>query len=84
MNKPKFKKLLRKEINDGRFAVVSETIDGKISLAQQLRAKDENDKVMHLFLKNAFLFKDIETFEEFREELNKIDTEELKSAQNDS
>ena len=68
----KFKQLTRQEINRGRFAVVSETVDGKISLAQQLKARDDDGNEMFVFLKNAFLFQDKETFIEFIEQLEEV------------
>lgn len=75
----KFQQLVRMEISNDKFLVVSKTIDGKISIAQQLRVYDDNGKEMYVFLKNAILF-DIETFEKFRARLAEVSLDQSEDA----
>lgn len=59
-------------ISDNRFLVVSRTIDGKISMAQQLKVEDPVGNEQYVFLKNAFVFQTDKIFEEFKDGIQKI------------
>ena len=59
-----------------RYVVISRTIDGKISMAQQMKVPDYEGKPQLVFLKNSVIFETIESFEEFREQLLNIKIEE--------
>lgn len=70
MANKRFKQLLRFQFGEGRFIVVSRTADGRISMGQQIRLPDEEDKFV--FIKNAFIFNDPNLFLDFINKLNKI------------
>jgi len=71
----KYKQLLRVQIGKVRYLVVSITIDNKISMAQQIKIPDYQGNDQFVFLKNAFIFETMESFEEFREQLSEIKIE---------
>ena len=69
-----YTQLLRIQINKARYLVISRQLDNRISMAQQVRISDQGiDKEQYLFVKNSFVFESDEAFEEFREELYKLD-----------
>ena len=72
----KFKQLLRVQVGETRWLVMSKTIDNKISMVQQIKVKNYKGEDEYLFLKNAFIFESMEFFEEFREQLLNIKIEE--------
>jgi len=71
----KYEQLLRVQIGKIRYLVVSKTIDGKISMAQQIKIPDYQGNDQYVFLKNAFIFETMEAFEKFREDLSNIKIE---------
>ena len=72
----KFEQLLRVQIGETRWLVMSRTIDNKISMVQQIKIKNYKGEDEYLFLKNAFIFESMEFFEEFRDELLNAKVEE--------
>ena len=73
----KFKELFKTELSPGRYVVVSRTMDGKVSIAQLIRAKNSKDETIFLFLKNSLVFDNDDNFNEFRDALSKIDLKEI-------
>lgn len=71
----KFEQLLRVQIGETRWLVMSKTIDGHISMVQQIRIKNYKGEDEYLFLKNSFIFESIGFFEEFRTKLSSIEIE---------
>lgn len=61
-----------------RYIVVSKTIDGKISMAQQMRVPDYEGNPQFVFLKNSFIFETMKVFEEFRKKLFDIKLDLIK------
>ena len=72
----KFEQLLRVQVGETRWLVMSKTIDNRISMVQQIKVKNYKGEDEYLFLKNAFIFESMESFEEFREQLLNIKIEE--------
>ena len=72
----KFEQLLRVQVGETRWLVMSKTIDNRISMVQQIKVKNYKGEDEYLFLKNAFIFESMEFFEEFREQLSNIKIEE--------
>ena len=72
----KFEQLLRVQVGETRWLVMSKTIDNRISMVQQIKVKNYKGEDEYLFLKNAFIFESMEFFEEFREQLLNIKIEE--------
>jgi hypothetical protein len=70
MSTKRFKQLARFQFSDGRFIVISETLDERISVGQQIRLPDEPDKFV--FVKNAFIFSSKQMFMDFIKVLNTI------------
>lgn len=69
--KQRFKELLRIEFSPNRFLVISRTLDNKISIAQQIRIKDEDGREQMFFLKNSFLLSIIK-FKEVKEKIGNL------------
>jgi len=69
----KYEQLLRIQIGKIRYLVISKTIDGKISMAQQIKIKDYEGKDQFVFLKNAFIFESMEMFNEFKDKVQHIE-----------
>lgn len=74
----KFIQLFRMEISKDRYVVISKTIDNTIAMTQQIEVVNFSGEKELLFLKNAFIFKSIETFNQFREDLYKLNVENEK------
>ena len=72
----KFEQLLRVQVGETRWLVMSKTIDNRISMVQQIKVKNYKGEDEYLFLKNAFIFESMEFFEEFREQLLNVKVEE--------
>jgi len=72
----KFEQLLRVQVGETRWLVMSKTIDNRISMVQQIKVKNYKGEDEYLFLKNAFIFESMEFFEEFREQLLNVKIEE--------
>ena len=72
----KFKQLLRVQIGETRWLVMSRTIDNKISMVQQIKIQNYKGEDEFLFLKNSFIFESVEFFEDFMSQLLNIKIEE--------
>jgi hypothetical protein len=67
----KFEQLIRMEIGTDRYMVLSRSITGRYSLAQQIRVTGENKEDIYLFIKNAFSL-DEEKLRDFSEKLSSL------------
>lgn len=55
--KNKFEQIFKMQISDNRFLVLSKSITGNYSLAQQIRV-NEGGKELYLFIKNSCILTD--------------------------
>lgn len=80
-NKIDYKELSRAKVSDSRNVIISSCSKGGFTMAQQLEAKEGDDKVISVFMKGAFHLEDIESLYNVRDAINiaiKLSEEKMK------
>lgn len=69
-NKTEYRELSRANVTDSRNIVISTCSKGGFTIAQQLEAKESNNKTTSVFMKGAFHIEDIQGLYNIRDAIN--------------
>ena len=81
MGKSTFTELANATISNKRQAVISRLDDGSYTIGQKVEVKDDNDQIMHIFLKGALHAEDLIALQNLRDAINVVLKKEQKSVE---